>query len=150
MKMQRRLLNAFGIALILSAAGCIVQQPPQPSAPQGSSQQYVLIEGPLFSIQKSPGIYETVRIKEIFIDLNPTMDANRMVALRANIIQAQVDIKEACRQVVTAVGYQYLFNDEKRAIMEGRLRQEIIRILKGNFTDKDVTGVTFGQYSISS
>jgi len=150
MKMRNLLMNMACIALLLIAAGCVIQQPPPPPPQQGPQEKYVPLDGPIFSVQKSPGVYETVRIGQIFIQTDSAMDPVRAEALRANIIQSRVDIREACRQIVTSVGYQYLFNDEKRATMEGRLRQEIIRILKGKFTDKEVKGVVLGGYSVSA
>jgi len=150
MKMHRLLTNLLGIALLLTAAGCIIVQPQPPAPQQGPKEKYVLIEGPIFAVQKSPGIYDTVQIKQVFVQLNPDLEPTRMQALMTNIMQSRVEIKEALQQIVLTVGYQYLFNDEKRAMMEGRLRQEIIRILKGNFSDKDVKGVVLDKYSISS
>jgi hypothetical protein len=109
----------------------------------------VLIQGPAFQVQISPNNYDAITISQVFIELDTTMDAGKFSTIRNNIIAKRVEIKEALQQIVLKAGYQNLFIDEKRALIEGQLRQEIIRILGTYVKDSDIKSVTLQKYSLS-
>lgn len=140
-------------AALFVLAGCVQSSaPPPPSKPTGAAGPawaYVLIPGPAFQIQISPNNYDSITISQVFIELDTAMEPNKLSNIKNNIIAKRVEIKAALQQIVLEAGYQNLFIGEKRAIMEGRLRQEIIRILGTYVKDSDIKGVTLQKYSLS-
>ena len=147
------IMLAFTAALFV-LAGCVQPStPPPPSKPVGATgpaSAYVLIQGPAFQVQISPNNYDAVTISQVFIELDTTMDAGKFSTIRNNIMAKRVEIKEALQQIVLKAGYQSLFIDAKRAMIEGQLRQEIIRILGAYVKDSDIKGVTLQKYSLSN
>jgi hypothetical protein len=148
-------------ALLLAFSGCslgnlghnsnqTVVVVPTPSQPSGPKNPYMWIEGPSFGVQKSPGYYETVQISQIFIELDPALEPAKRNLIVINITSSRFDIKEALQNIILKVGYQNLFIDEKRSLIENRLRQEVVRILGGSAADKDIKDVILGKCMLSS
>lgn len=150
-------LACAAVAAMLFSGGCeyfgqqnnqaqIISQTAQPYQP---ARKFLSIDGPTFAVQDSPGVYRTVEIKSLYVEFDPNMPPQRMNTLAVYIQTKRNLIKDATQRAIVNMGYKGLPDEDRRGGMEGMVRGEILRILNGLATEKDILGVSFIEWHVS-
>ncbi len=109
-------------------------------------KEYVDLDGPTFSIQVAPNVYQTVQIRWIHVEVDPDLDEEDLENLKTSIENLGYEIKQSLQEIVEYEGHENLLVPQKCQRLQNKLRQEIIRML--GVTDKEVKAVIYDTVQI--
>jgi flagellar basal body-associated protein FliL len=101
----------------------------------------VTLEGPTFPVQVSPDNYRTVQVRNIVVELNSELDETSINNLKDNLTDLNYEIKDALKNIIISEGYQSILLPKDQQRLQNKLRQEIIRLLGGNVSEKEIKAV---------
>jgi flagellar basal body-associated protein FliL len=111
-------------------------------------KRHVTLDGPTFAVQETDNTFHTVQIRTIVVELDSQLDTASLDNLEANLKDLNYEIKDALQNIVISDGYRNILLPRDRQRLQSKLRQEIIRLMGGNVTEKEIKAVIFDTFQI--